>query len=478
MSQLVLTATQYVPFDSKKNLNSGDTAWVLASAALVLLMTPGLAFFYGGMVRAKHILGMLIQNFAAIAIVSVTWILVGFCLAFGGEGKFLGDLHFLGMQHINDVVPDARVRAQTTPTLAFVAFQVTFAIITPALITGAAADRWKFGAFVAFVAVWSVVDLRPGRALGVRRLRLAEPIAATGRKVLRRRLRRRNRRPHQRRCRGPGHGARARQAPGLAAGEDARQQHPVRDARCRPAVVRLVRIQRRFRADARATSRPTPGSTRTPRPPPRCSAGSSWRSCVTGSPPRWAPHPAPWPGWSRSRPCAGFVSPIGSIFIGLFAGVVCAFAISLKNRFGFDDSLDVVGVHFVGGWIGTLCIGFFSTSGTNALANDGILYGGGGKYGGWNLLLHQFMAAGAVTIFSFVGTFDHRQGDRAVLPDPRQRGRGARWVSTSPSTASLPTTSARSAASVRAIRAGAGGTIRRRWTHEAHHRSHQAVQAR
>jgi Amt family ammonium transporter len=104
-------------------------------------------------------------------------------------------------------------------------------------------------------------------------------------------------------------------------------------------------------------------------------------------------------------PCAGFVSPIGSIFIGLFAGSICAFAINLKNKFGYDDSLDVVGVHLVGGWIGTLCIGFFSTTGTNSLANDGILYGGGGKYGGWNLLLHQFMAAGAVTIFSFVGTF-------------------------------------------------------------------------
>jgi ammonium transporter, Amt family len=159
VSQLALAATQYVPFDSKK-LNSGDTAWVLAAAALVLLMTPGLAFFYGGMVRAKHILGMLIQNFAAIAVVSVTWILVGFSLAFSGEGKFLGDLHFFGMQNVNDVVP-AMGTAQTIPTLAFVAFQVTFAIITPALVTGAAADRWKFGAFVAFVTVWSIVIYAP-----------------------------------------------------------------------------------------------------------------------------------------------------------------------------------------------------------------------------------------------------------------------------------------------------------------------------
>jgi Amt family ammonium transporter len=103
-------------------------------------------------------------------------------------------------------------------------------------------------------------------------------------------------------------------------------------------------------------------------------------------------------------PCAGWVSPVGSLFIGFIAGGICALAIGLKNRLGYDDSLDVVGVHFVGGWVGTLSIGFFSTTGTNPLGNNGILYGGKGHYGGWNLLLHQFLAAGAVTVFSFVGT--------------------------------------------------------------------------
>ena len=104
-------------------------------------------------------------------------------------------------------------------------------------------------------------------------------------------------------------------------------------------------------------------------------------------------------------PCAGWVTPIGSLFIGFIAGFACAFAISLKNKLGYDDSLDVVGVHFVGGWIGTLSVGFFSSTTTNSLGNDGIFYGGGGHFGGWNLLLHQFLAAGAVTVFSFVGTF-------------------------------------------------------------------------
>src|SRR5262249_52621720 len=96
-------------------------------------------------------------------------------------------------------------------------------------------------------------------------------------------------------------------------------------------------------------------------------------------------------------PCAGWVSPMGAIFIGFMAGFVGAFAISLKNKLGYDDSLDVVGVHFVGGWIGTLCVGFFSTTGTNSLGNNGILYGGKGHYGGWNLLMHQAIAAGVVS---------------------------------------------------------------------------------
>ncbi len=104
-------------------------------------------------------------------------------------------------------------------------------------------------------------------------------------------------------------------------------------------------------------------------------------------------------------PCAGFVSVTGALVIGLLAGVGCAFAISLKNRLGYDDSLDVVGVHFMGGWIGTLSIGFFSTDAINSLANNGIFYGGSGRYAGWNLLLHQIEAAAAVSAFSFVGTF-------------------------------------------------------------------------
>src|SRR4051794_29316557 len=143
-------------FDLSK-IDTGSTAWVLASAALVLLMTPGLAFFYGGMVRSKNMLGMLMQNFATIAIVSIVWVVVSFSLAFGKGNGFIGDLHFSGLQHMTEVIPGyVGAAAQSIPPIVFVVFQLMFAVITPALITGSTADRWKFGAFVGFVVAWSI----------------------------------------------------------------------------------------------------------------------------------------------------------------------------------------------------------------------------------------------------------------------------------------------------------------------------------
>jgi ammonium transporter, Amt family len=401
VSQLLLAGT-YAPFDMK-NLSGGDTAWVLASAALVLLMTPGLAFFYGGMVRAKHVLAMLIQNFAAIAIVSVTWVVIGFSWAFGGNNKWLGDLHYFGLQHARDVVPTLG-SFQTTPTMAFVAFQLTFAVITPALITGTTADRWKFGAFVTFVAVWSVAIYAPvahwvfdgyGWLNQVSRPAgkfFAEDFAGgtvvhinAGSAGLAMALVLGKRRgwPKEKMR---GHnipfvmlgagllwfgwfGFNAGSA--LAANDLASYAWVNTNTATAAALIGWIVVEKLRYGKSTALG------------------------AVSGA----------VSGLVAITPCAGFVSPIGSLFIGLLAGVGCAFAIGLKNRLGFDDALDVVGVHLVGGWIGTLSVGFFSTSGTNPAANDGIFYGGGGKWGGWSLLLHQFEAAGAVTVFSFVGTF-------------------------------------------------------------------------
>ena len=403
MSHLVLAAS-YAPWPNKKNVFSGgDTAWVLASASLVLLMTPALAFFYGGMVRAKHTLAMLMQNFAAIAIVSVTWVVIGFTWAFSGDGLFLGDTHFLFLHNINDVVPTLD-GIQSIPTMVFVAFQLTFAIITPALITGSTADRWKFGAFVAFVTVWSIVIYAPVAhwvfdGYGWLNRSLIEPGAhffaedfAGGTVV------------HI-------NAGAAGLAMCLVLGK--RKGWPREQMRGHNIPFVLLGAGLLwfgwfgFNAGSALTASNLAGYAWINTNTATATALIGWivaEKLRYGKSTALGAASGAVAGLVAITPCAGWVSPVGSLFIGFIAGFACAFAVSLKAKFGFDDSLDVVGVHFVGGWIGTLSIGFFSTTGTNSFGNNGIFYGGGGHFGGWNLLLHQFLAAGAVTVYSFVGT--------------------------------------------------------------------------
>jgi ammonium transporter, Amt family len=402
VSQVVLAAPTYVPFDLK-NLSGGDTAWVLASASLVLLMTPALAFFYGGMVRAKHTLGMLMQNFAAMAIVSVTWVVLGFTLAFGGTGRYLGDFHYTLMHNIGDVVPTLGT-AQTMPTMVFVAFQLTFAIITPALITGSTADRWKFGAFVAFVSAWSILIYAPvahwvfnGYGFLNQSLRPAGKFFAedfAGGTVV-----------HI-------NAGAAGLAMALVLGR--RRGWPKENMRGHniPFVMLGAGLLWfgwfGFNAGSALAANELAGFAWMNTNTATATAMLGWlivEKMRYGKSTALGAASGAVSGLVAITPCAGFVSVSGALIIGLLAGAGCAFAISIKNRLGFDDSLDVVGVHFVGGWIGTLAIGFFSTDATNSLANNGILYGGGGKYGGWNLLLHQAEAAAVVSVFSFVGTF-------------------------------------------------------------------------
>ena len=147
------------------HVNSGDTAWLLVSAALVMFMTPGLAFFYGGMVRSKNVLGMLMQNFFSMGLVSILWAVVAFSLAFGDGGKFIGNFDFVGLSKIASdkfVLPGyVDTFALTIPPLAFCLFQLMFAIITPALITGAIADRVKFRGWVVFLGAWLLLVYAP-----------------------------------------------------------------------------------------------------------------------------------------------------------------------------------------------------------------------------------------------------------------------------------------------------------------------------
>ena len=245
-------------------MDTGDTAWVLASAALVLLMTPGLALFYGGMVRAKSVLNMMMMSFGALALISVLWVLYGYSMAFGNDvgGGLLGSpTEFFGLQTLigTERTWTTGSRPPTSsspiPSLAFVAFQAVFAIITVALISGAIADRARFGPWMLFAGIWATVVYFP-----VAHWVFAFDGAESDRRLdrqpaARHRLRRGHGGAHQRRCR------RSRPAPSCSAsgsagsGSEAAAQPAARDARCRPAVVRLVRLQRRV-ARCPPTARP------------------------------------------------------------------------------------------------------------------------------------------------------------------------------------------------------------------------------
>jgi Amt family ammonium transporter len=379
------------PFDLTK-IDTGATAWVLASSALVLLMTPGLAFFYGGMVRAKNVLGMLMQNFVVIAIVSITWVVVSFSLAFGQGNGFVGDLHQFGLQHINEVLPGYTGNfAQVIPPLVFVVFQLMFAVITPALITGSTADRFKFAAFVPFVVLWSILVYGPVAhwvfspegwlfkrgALdfaGGTVVHINSGIAGVALAIFLGRRRgwpKENMRPHNVPfvLLGAGllwfgwFGFNAGSA--LAANQIAGYAFVNTNTATAAALLAWILVERL--RDGKPTT-----------------LGAASGAVA---------------GLVAITPCAGFVSPMGSIAVGTLAGIGCALAVSIKGRVRIDDSLDVGAVHLIGGIIGSLCVGIFATLDTNSLGADGLLYGGG-----FSLLGKQALAVVSVIGYTFVMT--------------------------------------------------------------------------
>jgi Amt family ammonium transporter len=378
-------------------MDSGNTAWVLASAALVLFMTPGLAFFYGGMVRSKNVLGMLMMNFFSMGLVSVLWTLFVFSLAFGDDiGGVLGNLEFAGLKDLGDAeltLPGYTDDfALTIPPLAFVAFQLMFAVITPALITGAVADRIKFSAWAVFLGVWVVVvyapiahwvfspngwlfDLGALDFAGGTVVHINAGIAALAAVLV---LGRRRgwpgeaMPPHSLPLTLLGTGmlwfgwfgfnaGSALSAGGLGA------QALVNTHMAAAAAMLGWLIAERVKGGHATTLGAATGAVA---------------------------------GLVAITPCAGFVSSFSSVIIGLVAGVVCFLAIQLKFRFGYDDALDVVGVHLVGGLVGSLLLGLFSDAGVNALGADGLFAGGG-----LELLGKQLLAVGATIAWSFVVTF-------------------------------------------------------------------------
>jgi Amt family ammonium transporter len=374
-------------------INAGDTAWVLASAALVFLMTPGLAFFYGGMVRMKSVLNMMMMSAITIAVVTILWVVVGFSLTFTGDnGHVIGDFSAAGLKGL--IAPDAV--SGTIPTLAFVAFQLMFAIITPALISGAIADRATFRGWIAFVVGWTclvyfpvahsvwflddgnggwigdklkAIDFAGGTAVHVNAGAAALALAL----VLGRRVgwRKDPMRPHSLPLviLGAGllwfgwFGFNAGSA--LSAGTTAAVTFVNTQVATAAAVIGWLIVER-IRHGKATTLGMASGAVA---------------------------------GLVAITPSCGAVTPVGAIILGVLAGAICAFAVSLKYKLGFDDSLDVVGVHLVGGLFGSLAIGFLGTAAAPSAVN-GLFYGGGASQLG-----KQALANLVVGVYSFTVAF-------------------------------------------------------------------------
>ena len=383
-------------------LNSGDTAWVLASTALVLLMTPGLAFFYGGMVRAKSVLNMMMMSMITIGIVSVIWVIYGFELAFGykANSPWYGNISFSGLGGVvNDFTNNGGI--YPIPVLVFAAFQLMFAIITPALISGAIADRTKFTAWAVFVAIWSTVVYFP----------VAHWVFAFGNKV-------------GDVVTGTGYlagkgvqdfaGGTAVHinagAAGLALALILGKRVGWRKEAMRPHSLPLVMLGAGllwfgwfgFNAGSSLAANGTAGLAFMNTQVAAAGGLLGWllvEKIRNGHATSLGAASGVVAGLVAITPACAFVAPWAAVVIGLVAGAICALAVSIKYALGFDDSLDVVAVHLVGGIWGSLSIGLFGTSVVNSLGLDGVFYGGG-----TTLLLKQALGVGLVLAYSFLAT--------------------------------------------------------------------------
>jgi ammonium transporter, Amt family len=371
-------------------INTGDTAWVLASAALVMFMTPGLALFYGGMVRAKNVLGMLMQNFFCLGLISVIWATLTYSLAFHGDNKWIGNLDLAWMRDAATTSPTGF--DLSIPPLVFLAFQLMFAIITPALITGAIADRMRFSAWVWFIALWAILVYAPiahwvfspagwlfkRGALdfaGGTVVHINAGIAALAAILV-----------LGRRKGWPNHPMPPHALPftligagilwfgwfGFNAGSALKG-----DGLAAQALVNTHMAAAAAMLGWLIVERMTAGH------PTTLGAASGLVA-----------------GLVAITPCAGFVGGMAPIYIGLIAGGVCALAVSLKFKLGYDDSLDVVGVHLVGGLVGSLLLGFFADKTINPAGADGVFLGGG-----FSLFGEQVIAVVATMVWSFAVTF-------------------------------------------------------------------------
>jgi Amt family ammonium transporter len=373
-------------------MDAGNTAWMLAATALVLFMTPGLALFYGGMVRGKNVLGMLMQNIFAMGLLAVVWAAIAFSLAFGdaGNGGFIGNFDYVWLKDVGPALTDQEFLSfLTIPFILFCAYQMTFAIITPALITGATADRLKFSAYAVFIGVWLVLVYGPIAHMVFAGGWLADMGALdfAGGAVV-----------HM-------NAGAAALALVLLIGK--RKGYP--DTPMQPHNLPLTVLGTGilwfgwagFNAGSALAADGIAGQAIMNTFLAASAAMLGWlvvERLKDGHATTLGGASGAVAGLVAITPCAGFVGGMAPVYIGLIAGAVCYLALGLKKTFGYDDSLDVVAVHLVGGLVGSLLLGFFADAAINpAVANEGVFLGGGGS-----LLWDQIVASVVTLAYSFV----------------------------------------------------------------------------
>ena len=373
-------------------IDAGNTAWMLIATALVLFMTPGLALFYGGMVRGKNVLGMLMQNLFAMGLLAVLWAVLVFSLAFGDAGNagFIGNFDYVWLKDVGPALTDQEFLSfLTIPFVLFAAYQMTFAIITPALITGATADRLKFRAYAVFIGVWLVLVYGPLAHMvfgggwladmgaldfaGGAVVHMNAGAAALAVVLLigkRKGYPDTPMQPHNLPMTVLGAGILWFGWAGFNAGSalaaDGVAAQAIMNTFLAASAAMLGWLVAERLKDGQATTL----------------GGASGAVA----------------GLVAITPCAGFVGGMAPVYIGLIAGAACYLALGIKKTFGFDDSLDVIAVHLVGGLVGSLLLAFFADAGINqAVTNEGVFLGGGGS-----LLWDQIVASVVTLGYSFL----------------------------------------------------------------------------
>ena len=369
-------------------VNTGDTAWVLVSAVLVMIMTPGLGFFYGGLVRHKNVLSTIMHSFITVALISLLWVLWGYSLAFGPDkGHFIGGLEWLGLAHVGSE-PNADY-APTIPHQAFMVFQLMFAIITPALITGAFAERAKFSTFLVFTVLWATFVYAPiahwvwgaGGWLkefgaldfaGGTVVHISSGVAALAAALL--------------------FGRR------IGFGKEPMEPHDVTYVVLGAALLWFGWFG--FNAGSALASGATAANAFVVTNTAAAAGALTWVMMswwLTKKPSVVGAAAGAVAGLVAITPASGFVDTMPAILIGMGAGMFCFLAIRLRERLGLDDALDVWGVHGVGGTWGALATGIFATAAIGGVG--GVIDGEPGQ------LLKQLVAIGATWGYSFVVTF-------------------------------------------------------------------------